>query len=318
MRRLPFAAGFAALAVPVAASPMVARTMLPSILTRSTLTAWGDPELSRPRGPTIACPKPTSRSKRPETDGTRLTMTDEEFAKRLAEARKSDAGYEETVDADRSRPAGLAAWVQTAAFARRTSLIVSPANGRLPRKTPQGEALFNAGRNSWVDKQAIDWVSDLDSYDRCISRGFPAAMLPWPNNSGMRIFQAPGSVVVLQLEVLGTRIIPLRPRRQRGLPLRCAAGWARAADAGRAAPWSSKLSQIVTGDSATGEALKRAGSPVTGRGGGVMPMGPEAHTVERLRLTGPGTLAYPGDTPTRRCKSPRAKPACRRRAADVG
>ena len=53
-----------------------------------------------------------------------------------------------------------------------------------------------------------------------------------------------------------------------------------------------ETSNIVAGDSATGEALKRSGSPVTGRGHGTVPMGPQAHAVERLTMTGPGTLAY--------------------------
>lgn len=260
--------------------PPVSNTYVP------TKTPWGDPDFQATwtddRIAQAGIPL-----ERPEASGTRLMMTDAEFAKRLEDAKKSDRGYKETVDADGT--AGLAGWVQSNQFARRTSLIVNPANGRLPLMTPAGAALFKAGRNSWIEHQPIDWVSDLDSYDRCISRGFPAAMLPWPNNNGMRLFQSPG-YVVMQLEVLGTRIIPI----------------------GKAAPWPSTVrgwmgqslghwegntlvietSAIVAGDSATGEALKRAGSPVTGRGHGTVPMGPQAHTVERLTMTGPGTMVY--------------------------
>jgi len=249
-------------------------------------TAWGDPDFqatwTNDRVSDADIPL-----ERPEAAGTRLSMTDAEFAKRLEAAKKSHADYKETVDADGT--AGLAQWVQSTPFARRTSLIVIPANGRLPPKTPQGEALFKAGRNSWIDKQAIDWVSDLDSYDRCISRGFPAAMLPWPNNNGMRVFQAPG-FVVLQLEVLGTRIIPIG--KGEGWPP-AVRGWM-----GRSrSHWEGntlviETGKIVAGDSATGDALERAGSPVTGRGGGTVPMGPQAHAVERLTMTGPGTMAY--------------------------
>jgi len=283
MRRLPFALGIAALAFS-AASPIAARDA--AVLYVPKLTAWGDPDFqatwTNDRVSEADIPL-----ERPEADGTRQRMTDAEFAKRLEKARKSDAGYKETVDADGTL--ALAAWVEAAAFARRTSLIVSPANGRLPPMTPEGEALFKAGRNSWIDKPAIDWVSDLDSYDRCISRGFPAAMLPWPNNSGMRIFQAPG-FVVLQLEVLGTRIIPVG---QGGSWPSAVRGWM-GQSRGR---WEGgtlviETSNIVAGDSATGEALKRSGSPVTGRGHGTVPMGSQAHTVERLTITGPGTMAY--------------------------
>lgn len=283
MRRLHFAADIATLALS-AASPIAARDAANPYAPK--LTPWGDPDFqatwTNDRVSQADIPL-----ERPEADGTRPRMTDAEFAKRLEEARKSDAGYKETVDADGT--AGLAAWVETAAFARRTSLIVSPANGRLPPMTPAGEALFKAGRNSWIDKQAIDWVSDLDSYDRCISRGFPAAMLPWPNNNGVRIFQAPG-FVVLQLEALGTRIIPIGTGAAWPPAVRGWMGLSRGRWEGRTLVI--ETSQIVAGDSATGDALKRSGSPVTGRGHGTVPMGPQAHTVERLTMIGPGTMDY--------------------------
>jgi hypothetical protein len=212
-------------------------------------------------------------------------MTDAEFARRLEEAKKSDAGYQEDVDAHGT--VSLAQWVQSAPFARRTSLIVSPANGRLPPMTAQGQALFKAGRNSWVDRQPIDWVADLDSYDRCLARGVASAILPWPNNNGVRVFQSPG-FVALQLEVLGTRIVPIGgdgrnvPRSWSGASL---------------GHWEGntlviETSRIVAGDSVSGDHLKRAGSPITGRGHGTVPMGPQARTVERLTMTGPGTLLY--------------------------
>ena len=155
------------------------------------LTAWGDPDFQA----TWTDDRIYSANiplERPEASGARLVMTDAEFAKRLEAAKKSDGNYKETVDADGT--AGLGQWLQSTPFGRRTSLIVSPANGRLPPKTAAGEALFKAGRNSWVDKQAIDWVSDLDSYDRCVSRGFPAAMLPWSNNNGMGLGEILGGV----------------------------------------------------------------------------------------------------------------------------
>jgi hypothetical protein len=50
---------------------------------------------------------------------------------------------------------------------------------------------------------------DFNSLDRCITRGLPASMVPFPYNNGLRIFQSPGYVVI-QLEIVHeTRIIPL-------------------------------------------------------------------------------------------------------------
>ncbi|MEI9889518.1 MAG: hypothetical protein WDN45_01795 [Caulobacteraceae bacterium] len=34
-------------------------------------------------------------------------------------------------------------------------------------------------------------MTDFDSWDRCISRGFPASMLPFRYNNGVQILQAP-------------------------------------------------------------------------------------------------------------------------------
>ena len=247
-------------------------------------TAWGDPDF-RATWTSDRISEADIPLERPESSGTRLLLTDAEFAQRIEEAKKSDASYRDDVGA--SGTVSLAQWVQSAPFARRTSLIVSPANGRLPPMTARGEALFKAGRNSWVDKQPIDWVSDLDSYDRCISRGVASAILPWPNNNGVRVFQSPG-FVALQLEVLGTRIVPLgrgepnRPRSWAGASLGHWEGDTLMIETGR----------MVVGDSASGDRLRRAGSPVTGRGHGTVPMGARAHTVERLTMTGPDALSY--------------------------
>ena len=63
-------------------------------------------------------------------------------------------------------------------------------------------------RSTWRRGQPFDWVTDFDSWDRCITRGLPASMFPFMYNNGMRIFQSPG-VVAIQMEMVHeTRIIP--------------------------------------------------------------------------------------------------------------
>jgi hypothetical protein len=275
-------AGLAALPAP-ARSPAV-----PPVSThyRPKKTAWGDPDF-RAVWTTDRISEAGIPLQRPEASGDHAWLTDAEFAKRLEAARKSDGSYREDVDANGT--IGLAGWVQAAAFARRSSLIVDPANGRLPPMTPKGEALFKAGRNSWVAGQAIDWVADLDTYDRCVTRGLPSAILPWPNNNGVRVFQSPG-FVVLELEVLGTRIVPVGhggrwPEAVRSWTGRSLGHW-------EGNTLVIETHNIVAGDSASGEVSRRSGSPVTGRGGGLVPMSEKAGTVERLTMTGPNTLAY--------------------------
>ena len=70
-----------------------------------------------------------------------------------------------------------------------------------------------AMRSSWNVTQ-FDRIADFNSLDRCLSRGLPSSMTPFPYNNGIQVFQSP-SYVVLQLEIVHeTRIIPLdgRPR----------------------------------------------------------------------------------------------------------
>jgi hypothetical protein len=288
MRELRSVVGLAAFAVlavsassgPLAANPPVRHPYAPH------RTAWGDPDF-RATWTSERVSDAGIPLERPEKAADRLWLTDAEFAVRLDAAKKSDAGYRETVDADGTR--GLAAWVAADPFGRRSSLIVSPPNGRLPPMTPRAQALFKAGRNSWVAGQPIDWVADLDTYDRCVSRGVPSAILPWPNNNGVRVFQSPG-FVALQLEVLGTRIIPVG----HGEPVPAAVrSWAgRSLGHWDGATLVIETSGMIAGDSASGDLARRAGSPITGRGHGVVPMGAQARTVERLTMTGPNSLLY--------------------------
>lgn len=251
-----------------------------------TKTAWGDPDFSATwtLEPLADAGIPLERA---TAQGNRVWLTDEEFAKRLEAARKSDAEYREDLDAHGT--AGLAAWLQATPFGRRTSLIVDPANGRLPPMTPQAQARFKAGRNSWVTGQPIDWVADLDSYDRCITRGLPSAILPWPNNDGIRVFQSPGFVAI-QLEDLGVRVIPVGPVKRWPAAVRTWNGQSVGHWEGNTLVIETR--QIVAGDSADGDVAKHAGSPVTGRDGSLVPMSEKASTVERLTRTGPNTMAY--------------------------
>jgi len=248
-------------------------------------TEWGDPDL-RGTWPLELVSKAGIPLERPEAYGERATMTDEEFARRLEAAGRPNALF---ALEDPTVTSGLAQWLQSTPFGRRTSLLVDPVNGRLPAMTPEGRALYAAGRNSFKDGQRIDWITDLDSYDRCITRNLAAAILPWPENNGLRIFQSPGYVVV-QLEVLGTRVIPVGHGERWPEPVRSWSGQS----LGR---WDGdtliiETSAIVAGDSASSDIAQRAGSPINGRPGGVVPMSGKAKAVERLTMTGPNTIAY--------------------------
>ena len=107
---------------------------------------------------------------------------------------------------------------------RRTSLIVDPANGRLPALTPEGEALRQVG-SLWEDLPieglvrvrsagtGSDYPEDRGLAERCLV-GFNSGppMMPSGYNNNMQLFQTPGAVVILNEMVHDVRIIPLDAR----------------------------------------------------------------------------------------------------------
>ena len=66
----------------------------------------------------------------------------------------------------------------------------------------------------------FDNFEDLGPYDRCITRGVLASMLPTGYNMGTEIFQIPGYVVIRNEMIHETRSIPLDGRPHIGSAIR--------------------------------------------------------------------------------------------------
>jgi hypothetical protein len=283
------AAAAGSVSLPAAARHLSAEPTVPPIVSHDyqpRRTQWGDPDF-RGTWPIEHVSDAGIPLERPKEDGDRVWLTPDEFAERLTRAKKSDAGYQNDLGARGT--VGLARWLQATPFGRRSSLLIDPPDGRLPPLTPQGEALWKAGRNSYNEGQAIDWVSDLDSYDRCVSYGLPLAMLPHPANDGIRVFQVPGYVAI-QLEAFDTRIVPIGRPGHWPAAVRTWMGDSRGHWEG--STLVIETGNMVAGDSATSDMARRSASPVTGRSHGTIPMSAAAKVVERLTMTGPDTIDY--------------------------
>jgi hypothetical protein len=254
-------------------------------------TAWGDPDL---RGTWPIDNIASIPMNRPANFGDRFWLTEEEYAQRQQRANSSDQAYERE---DKSGTIGMGHWVESDASGHRTSLLVDPPNGQLPPLTPQAEALSKAGRTSWTPNTKFNWVTDFDSWDRCISRGFPASMLPFRYNNGIRIFQTPGYVVI-HLEMLGDRIVPIRQGNDVNHWPKSVETWL----GNSIGHWEGntlviETANIKTGDSATEDMYARNGSPLNMATRGVpawntIPTSDKAKVVERLTPTGPDTITY--------------------------
>ena len=274
-------------------------TVLPPVPTSYVprKTSWGDPNF---QGifPLENIDLARIRLTRPKEFGNRVWLTDAEFATRLAAAKKSDAAYSAQLGGAGAMGSGgtrgLAKWMEANSFARRTSMLVSPADGQLPPLTAKAEALQKAGRTSWRPGQRYDAIADFDTFDRCVSRGMPASMLPFRYNNGIRIFQSPGYVVIL-LEMLGTRIIPLAKKSH---PPAGVEAWL-GDSIGR---WDGntlviETTNIKSGDNVSDDLSRRAASPLNQATQGApaynsLPTGKTAKATERLTMTDANTIAY--------------------------
>ena len=236
-------------------------------------TSWGDPDL---RGTWPLDEVARTPMQRPPQYGDRAFLTDEEYAK--AEKNAQDLTKRYDVE-EKVGKLSVAHWTEYGHASHQTSLIVLPANGRLPEMTPEGKRIAAGMKSSWSEK-VFDSLADFNSLDLCITRGLPASMLPFPYNNGLRIFQAPG-YVVMQLEIVHeTRIIPLDGRGPlpKGMD-----GWLGASRG----HFEGNTLVIETRNF-------NGGSPmvIVGPTNQPVPTSKSLHIVERLTPTGPNTIQY--------------------------
>ena len=191
-------------------------------------TPWGDPDL---QGLWPAIDMQGTPYERPPELAGRTELSDEEFAARQEQRRRQAELDAEAVLVQRPRAnAGTGPpshWGERGTPSRQASLVVEPADGRIPPKTPEGERRVAIARSTYyydfpneVIAHPFDNFEDLGPYDRCISRGTLASMLPTGYNMGTEIFQIPGYVVIRNEMIHETRSIPLDGRPHIGPKIR--------------------------------------------------------------------------------------------------
>jgi hypothetical protein len=169
------------------------------------LTAWGHPDLQGVWNNNTNVPL-----ERPDELEGRATLTDEEVAeRRQALSEQSFGTTENRVDVGGT---GFyqAFWNEPGLDLNRSSLLIDPADGRLPALTPEGERDRATG-GPRVQRAPTD-ISDLSVYERCITRGLPGAMMPGFYNHNYQIVQTPEYVAILVEMIHDARIIPLDGR----------------------------------------------------------------------------------------------------------
>jgi hypothetical protein len=191
-------------------------------------TPWGDPDLQGKWPATAMVGVPMQRD---EALGTRNELTDEEFADRVARAEQQrdldNADFE--LENAASTPGGTVGgavsppphWLERGEPQRQASLIVDPADGRMPAQTEEAQARAAELRAYRESRGPADSYTDRSLYDRCITRGIAGSVLPVIYNNGNVIVQAPGYVAFVNEMIHETRIIPLdgRPHVEAGIKL---------------------------------------------------------------------------------------------------
>ena len=114
-----------------------------------------------------------------------------------------------------TRPSGLGNtgtysqnWLPDRYFEHRTSLIIDPADGRLPAPTAAGAKARGAGLARFG--RPAEKAQDLSLQDRCIHYGFPDLFAAYM--SVYRIVQTPDHVAIQMEKIHDARIIPLDGR----------------------------------------------------------------------------------------------------------
>jgi hypothetical protein len=186
-------------------------------------TPWGEPDLQG----TFSNRTITPFERSADVKG-REFFTREEVAamEKQAEGQSGDEARTKGTRGDVERAYNDFWWDRgTKVTSLRTSIVIDPPDGRVPpqtddaRKRAAEESKRPAFRGAGASGRGTDSWLDRSTFERCITRGMPAAMTPTAYNNNYRITQSPGFVAI-EIEMLGgTRVIPTdgRPQVSRGI-----------------------------------------------------------------------------------------------------
>jgi hypothetical protein len=168
-------------------------------------TPWGDPDLTG-----VWDYRTITPLERPANMAGRALLTDEEVARLEGQAAKNldeppDSTSAITIHAPYMTDRG-----RKVLDDRRTSLIIEPADGRIPPLT--AEAQVRAASRRGTREGGADGPESRSSAERCITYGFPSAILPTLYNNNIRILQGAGYVAITHEMIHETRVIPLDGR----------------------------------------------------------------------------------------------------------
>jgi len=173
-------------------------------------TPWGDPDLqgiwSSDDEASVPFERPMGQTK-PKVAGPELETLLEEREHRRADTAAAIFGL---------TGGGPVHWYENwGRRSARTSIVVDPADGRVPSLTAEAQKRQARRPNPMGSFGAgpFERPEDFSLYDRCVTRGLPAMMFPAIYNNNTRIVQGPGYVALTYEMIHETRVVPLDARR---------------------------------------------------------------------------------------------------------
>lgn len=168
-------------------------------------TPWGDPDLQGMWTNSTITPL-----ERPGALAQREFLTEVEAdAIDQAETSRADQRTTRNTNADVDGAYNQFWWDRgKTVSSRRTSLVVDPADGRIPALTADGQK--RAAAVGQTTRGVARGPEDRNLAERCLTRGAPK--LPGGYNNNVHILQTPGYVVILQEMIHEVRVIPLDGR----------------------------------------------------------------------------------------------------------
>lgn len=242
------------------------------------MTSWGDPDL---RGTWPINHLTGVPLQRDPALGERRYLNEEEMRERTAQYGERSERLGNEVEGNQL---GMGHWVEWGQLNNIASLIIDPPDGQLPALTEEGERRRALMRSGWMEDIPFDHYNDFDNWDRCITRGLPASMLPSYYNAGIQILQTPG-YVVLRLEMIHeTRIIPVDGRPPVDAGTKAWLGYSNG-------HWEGNTLVVETTNfngKGSSTNIHTIGSPPYNNS----PISEEYVLTERFTRTGPNTLTY--------------------------
>ena len=177
-------------------------------------TPWGDPDLQGAWTNTTTTPlqRPAELAQRENLTIEERAELDEQRARTEQRACATELVVLQQAPPPTSTGSYNSFWLEQGTRTLQTSLIVDPPHGRLPAVTPRAQRRADhlvAVRAS--PSYPTTW-EEPSVFERCITRGLPASMMPGFYNHNYQILQAPDYVVIYAEMIHDARIIPLDGR----------------------------------------------------------------------------------------------------------